>query len=454
MIAETGAITFTTHLVDEVAERLRGSPASDARRDLRRPGRTRRATSTGTRPSTRSPRSRAGSRGTRTTATRSSNRSSTSRAGSRSPTPPSTTAARRSCPACTGRARSRHRYVDPLGFECLTRSRRRRRAPRRRPAASWCSLADAPPHRARTRPTRCARRTSSSTHRSGPRCCRARRGTVPQRGRVACDDPDRQFPVVRGGAPVESLVDLRAMQPSRALGAALEPVAGQVYFSPECHKAYEGLGFGASPAEMGGVAMPDGPAYFCSRGSSLGQVPGEVVAAAFAVFNPEVVVPAVDYGWSLTDAADDRRGAHRGRGRPARADPRRRTRRASTRARELLERAGERLRPEGRALFACLLDKPVPDSPVAAVWLLADRLREYRGDSHTAAVDRVRVRRHRDRPAQRAVLGLADAHLRADPGVERGSSSMPPRSDLRHGASSPTAGSPTPAGQRGSRSRS
>ena len=50
------------------------------------------------------------------------------------------------------------------------------------------------------------------------------------------------------------------------------------------------------------MALPDGPAYFTSRGSVMGQVHGPVVAAAFAVFNPAVVVPAVAYGWTLTDA--------------------------------------------------------------------------------------------------------------------------------------------------------
>ena len=49
--------------------------------------------------------------------------------------------------------------------------------------------------------------------------------------------------------------------------------------------------------------MPDGPTYFCSRGSVMGQVPGELIAAAFAVFNPEAVVPSVAHGWTLTDAA-------------------------------------------------------------------------------------------------------------------------------------------------------
>ena len=80
-------------------------------------------------------------------------------------------------------------------------------------------------------------------------------------------------------------------------------MTGQVYFAPECHEAYAALGFGGSPATNKGVAAPDGPAYFCSRGSLMGQVPGEVVAAAFGVFNPDVVVKAVGYGWTLTDSA-------------------------------------------------------------------------------------------------------------------------------------------------------
>ena len=85
---------------------------------------------------------------------------------------------------------------------------------------------------------------------------------------------------------------------------ALEPVAGQVYFSPECHAAYAALGFSPSPGSLpNGVQFPDGAAYFTSRGSVMGQVPGEVVAAAFAVFNPEAVVPGVRFGWSKVDAA-------------------------------------------------------------------------------------------------------------------------------------------------------
>src|ERR1017187_5336461 len=84
---------------------------------------------------------------------------------------------------------------------------------------------------------------------------------------------------------------------------ALEPVAGQVYFSPERHAAYAEFGCSPGPGALpNGVQFPDGAAYFTSRGSVMGQVPGEVVAAAFAVFNPQTVVRAVTFGWCLTDA--------------------------------------------------------------------------------------------------------------------------------------------------------
>lgn len=171
---------------------------------------------------------------------------------------------------------------------------------------------------------------------------------------------------------------------ARRLGSVLEPVIGQVYFSPECHANYVALGFDPSSGVAGGVALPDGPAYFTSRGSVMGQVPGELVAAAFAVFNPEVVVPCVSLGWSRTDAAticaarDDGAIAQLRRilgDRPAGLD----------RANDLLARAVGVLRPEGRPLFAGLLSQAMPDTDLGAMWRRGDMLREYRGDSHTAA---------------------------------------------------------------------
>jgi hypothetical protein len=174
------------------------------------------------------------------------------------------------------------------------------------------------------------------------------------------------------------------MEPARALAAALEPVVGQVYFSPECHTGYAALGFAPSANQAAGVALPDGPAYFTSRGSVMGQVAGEVIAAAFAVFNPAAVVPSVRHGWTLTDATticqarDDGATAQLERllgNAPAGVD----------RARAILTRAVETLRPEGRPLYAGLRSLPLPPTDLGVVWRLGDQLREYRGDSHTAA---------------------------------------------------------------------
>jgi hypothetical protein len=171
---------------------------------------------------------------------------------------------------------------------------------------------------------------------------------------------------------------------ARRLGSVLEPVTGQVYFSPECHANYVALGFDPSGGQANGVALPDGPAYFTSRGSVMGQVPGEVVAAAFAVFNPAVVIPCVQLGWSRTDAATicaaRDNGAIAQLHRILGAEPE-----GVHRVRELLARAAEPLRPEGRPLFAGLRSQAMPDTPLGAVWRLGDMLREFRGDSHTAA---------------------------------------------------------------------
>ncbi|MBA2282494.1 MAG: hypothetical protein H0W25_14885 [Acidimicrobiia bacterium] len=177
---------------------------------------------------------------------------------------------------------------------------------------------------------------------------------------------------------------MTALGPARAVAAALEPVAGQVYFSPECHEGYAALGFAPSPAKMGEVALPDGPAYFCSRGSVLGQVPGELIASAFAVFNPAVVVPAVQHGWTITDAAticQARTDGATGQLRRILGDEPEDLSRAS----ELLTRATSTLRPEGRPLYAGLLGLGLPGDPIGDAWRLADQLREYRGDAHTAA---------------------------------------------------------------------
>lgn len=171
---------------------------------------------------------------------------------------------------------------------------------------------------------------------------------------------------------------------ARELAGALEPVVGQVYFSPECHRAYEELGFGPSPGDMEGVAMPEMESYFCSRGSLMGQVPGSLIAAAFAVFNHEHVERIVARGWQKTDATtigrarDDGAVAQLRRLVGAQPD-------GAEEARRLLARADEAVEPYGKPLYAGAASQPRFDDPLADCWRLGDRLREYRGDAHTAS---------------------------------------------------------------------
>ena len=171
---------------------------------------------------------------------------------------------------------------------------------------------------------------------------------------------------------------------ARRLGGVLEPVIGQVYFAPECHERYAALGFERSPGDMSGVARPDAVAYFTSRGSLLGQVQGEVVAAAFGVFRPDIVVPSVARGWTITDAPTIREArdagalAHLERILGPSPD-------GLTEASELLARASDGVRIEGRPLTAGLTALDIPDHPFGTVFRCGDILREYRGDSHIAA---------------------------------------------------------------------
>ena len=164
--------------------------------------------------------------------------------------------------------------------------------------------------------------------------------------------------------------------------------------------------------------MPDGPAYFTSRGSVLGQVPGTVVRRRSACSTRRSSCPASSSGGRKTDAAticQARTDGAVGQLRRILGDEPE----GLDRVNELLARAVEPLRPEGRSLYAGIASLGIPDEPLAAAWRRGDMLREYRGDSHIAAWVVGRARRHRDRPADRAVLGPAAALLQPHPGVDR-----------------------------------
>lgn len=171
---------------------------------------------------------------------------------------------------------------------------------------------------------------------------------------------------------------------ARRLGGALEPVIGAVYFSSECHANYEELGFGPSPTTVSGVALPNGIAYATSRGSLLGQVRGSVVAAAFAVFEPNGIAAAADSGWTLTDASTicnaRERGAVAQLERVLGAEPAGRER-----VEELLRVATDALAMGPRALAAGAAVVPMLDHPLGEIFRRGDVLREFRGDSHNAA---------------------------------------------------------------------
>ena len=163
---------------------------------------------------------------------------------------------------------------------------------------------------------------------------------------------------------------------SRRLRDLVEPIAANVYFAPEARQRYKALG------------LSYGPGYFCSRGACMGQVPGEVVVAAFGVFSPAIVLPSVADGWSHTDAAtilDARLGGATaslqvllGDGTPEPID-------GLARATELLRQAGDAATGEGRPLYSGLRSLGWPGDPWGDLWRAADLVREHRGDSHTNA---------------------------------------------------------------------
>ena len=166
--------------------------------------------------------------------------------------------------------------------------------------------------------------------------------------------------------------DERVRSVSRRLRDLVEPVAANVYFAPEAQNAYQDLGLDYLSG------------YFCSRGGCMGQVPGEVVVAAFGVFNPAIVIPAVQEGWAKTDAATileaRRRGATESLRRILGDEPA-----GIERATELLRRAGNAATGEGRALFSGLRSLGFPGDPIGDLWRAADLVREHRGDSHVVA---------------------------------------------------------------------
>jgi hypothetical protein len=175
-----------------------------------------------------------------------------------------------------------------------------------------------------------------------------------------------------------------AISDAQRLASALEPLIGQVYFSPEAHANYVALGFAPSSGVANGVALPDGPAYFTSRGSMMGQVSPQVVAAAFGVFSPAAVIPCVQYGWSITDACTVFEARQRG----AEAQLVRVLGENPAGLGNVVEALGDACRTlplAGRPMSAGLAGWSMPESLMGQFFRLGDLLREFRGDVHNAS---------------------------------------------------------------------
>jgi hypothetical protein len=175
-------------------------------------------------------------------------------------------------------------------------------------------------------------------------------------------------------------IDLR--ERTRRLRNSVEPIAAGVYFAPEASPAYEALGFDPSPpVDSDGIGRPELKSYFISRSGCMGQVTGQVVATAFGVFNPKVVIPAVDAGWKVTDRdtilATRERVATDMLRRVLGDEPA-----GVARATELLRRAADAAPWAGHAIYGGLRSLGFPGTPLGDLWRAADLLREHRGDSH------------------------------------------------------------------------
>ena len=88
--------------------------------------------------------------------------------------------------------------------------------------------------------------------------------------------------------------------------------------------------------------------------------------------------------------------------------------------------AGEPLRVEGRPLYAGVLNQGLPGDPVGDLFRAGDRLREYRGDSHTGAWISAGFDATEIGLLTELFIGHPDAHLRAQPGLVATTSSTPP----------------------------
>jgi hypothetical protein len=151
--------------------------------------------------------------------------------------------------------------------------------------------------------------------------------------------------------------------------------------------AYLPAGFmmaGATYKRGGELGFDGVDFYFAGRGGALGEVDGNVVAAAFVFFNPDTVRNA----WDRTRSVMGRRDAARAfagcletwaqKHLPDEVD--------YARLAALLGRVNDAASPAAAPLFAAWKEMPEPEAPAALALHRLNVLRELRGAVHGAAV--------------------------------------------------------------------
>ena len=148
-----------------------------------------------------------------------------------------------------------------------------------------------------------------------------------------------------------------------------------------------GFEFMADPLTREGgraVGLRGRPLYHCGRGGALGDVPAEVVVAAFAFFPPEVVHEHWETGRQVMPPPDaallyaslcnewGRRTFVEGAG--------------TERFLELLERVCDSAEAAGLPLFAGWRALPRPDDVTGRLAQVMNVMREHRGSAHACAV--------------------------------------------------------------------
>lgn len=165
------------------------------------------------------------------------------------------------------------------------------------------------------------------------------------------------------------------MTPAEAAAAVKEPIL----------RLGEGFMISADTRAKGReLGLRSRPLYHLGRGGALGDVPAEVVIAAFAFFPPEVVTTAWEQGRAVMPPPAAARayaalcnawGREHLTGQPG-----------IERTAELLERVVAYAEPAGLPLFAGWRALPLPDDVPGRLAQLLMVMREHRGAVHVAAV--------------------------------------------------------------------